>query len=687
MAIISNIANIGNISSYGDALSTASGIASGIGGWIEKLRSDDENYKDSSAIRDLYLNGFLSQSSIFYKPVYFARAFDEPTYLTFKIEFMFDDHLRNVAFNNMGVFNNSYESAAYSTMYDYLPEPFLESHTKIKSRSLNNNVHTIENVTSADDSSIGTTYCTEQYLDIALGDHGRAYMLHTFKDALRDIQNVFPYYLKSISGLNKLLSVNPSGGIRLKDASIEITCMEGLDLKITQILNLYRKIVWDDVYQRWVLPDMMRYFGMKIYISEIRLFHDMRSSKQSPKDYMYDFTMESVRNATYDPIHGDKQSTFGKFMDALNKGNAISNTYLGTKSWITKATDLATATMQTGTGIYSSFAGALNDIILCNNALNDVMPTICLECHMCEFDINDTMSHLGTLSSSKVKSSPEPKIKIKIGQVKETHAYPLNTSLRHKDDKYLSTVDEHLKSMSKNDFGTNYNDWSTSRDASVNQYTYVGNYISDDALKEKYKSDTFYRLKEYVENLSNIFGTEKAGTILSKRHNGPMLDNISTTTKTLTGSSQELTQMALTSAGMQEATTLIQLIDQYADPNGEFDSEYITGTHSTATSPDKATVDSVKAVGQVLKDMVDKIYNSDELLSMAVSPEMQNKIASNLYENYISTLEEKSADNSALKEVLKQYRIVQNTTEFQSKATEDTNAKNELRNFKFNELN
>ena len=56
---------------------------------------------------------------------------------------------------------------------------------------------------------------------------------------------------------------------------LTIKCLEGLDQKITQLMQLYRKAAWDDVYQRWILPDMMRFFTMRIYVSEMKLFHTM----------------------------------------------------------------------------------------------------------------------------------------------------------------------------------------------------------------------------------------------------------------------------------------------------------------------------------------------------------------------------------------------------------------------------
>jgi hypothetical protein len=61
--------------------------------------------------------------------------------------------------------------------------------------------------------------------------------------------------------------------MRLKDATISIECIEGLAMKMKTLMELYRKAAWDDVWQRWVLPENMREFKMIIYVYERRIFH------------------------------------------------------------------------------------------------------------------------------------------------------------------------------------------------------------------------------------------------------------------------------------------------------------------------------------------------------------------------------------------------------------------------------
>lgn len=61
-----------------------------------------------------------------------------------------------------------------------------------------------------------------------------------------------------------------------------------------------------------------------------------------------------------------------------------------------------------------------------NNSLNDYMPTICVTCNQCEFVIDDTMQHLGQLSSYNKEAAEDLQIKIRVGNISEAQAYPLS---------------------------------------------------------------------------------------------------------------------------------------------------------------------------------------------------------------------------------------------------------------------
>lgn len=652
MAITDQILNIGG-GGYGNILSSVGNIAGSAGSIIKKIKSLNSKEMSVGAIRDFNTNGFLAQNSQFI-PNFFARAFDEPTYLSFRIEFMFNDPemaIRNTAYNNQGINDSAITTAFYSQMYDYMPEPFLNDFfTRDEKGAM-----------TPTDTSVGILYSTENYLDFNLGDHGRAMLLHTFKRVLKDIQENFPYYFTSLSGIDTLTSINPEEGVRVKEGVITLECMEGLDLKITQLLQLYRKIVWDDVYQRWALPDMMRYFGMRIYVSEIRLFSDVKNEDGTVGTW--DLRDAAYRNMTY---NGQVDESGGGFLGLVKKGSnmltqatAVSQSFLGTKSIITKALNYTSGTVNTALSAYDSIAGALNQLEYCNNAINEVMPTLCFECHMCEFDIQDTLSHISELSSSHADtSSPRPKIKIKVGQVREKQSYPLNATLRTSEVGYVKTildrmdVDGGTESALSNisSFGELYN-------ARDNNVGYVGNFLNDDVLNKRYTNTSIGKRQiDYLDHLVHSVGQSKANTISVKRLPNEVINNGDRMNYIPGSASQSAAKSGLFATAMNEAVSI-------ATHAGVSDS--IVGTKSLATNPQKEQVSAMQSIGEMMNAAVDRIYNGPEMKSMAaqgVSDEKRAMIANNSFEEFVRQLEKSTAtsEDYNMREFLKNYRVIQN---------------------------
>jgi hypothetical protein len=198
-----------------------------------------------------------------------SKTFDEPTYLTFRVGF-------RPANTNLELSN-----------YDKMPHPLLEI------------------AQPEDDINARNFYSTRQFLRDA-NEFVREGMLVEFIQKWNTLQNDFQWYFQNISGLDSLLKIDPKRGIRVpKDGKVTLKMFEGLDLKITHLLNLYRKIAWDDVYQRWILPDMMRYFMMDIYITEFRIFHQSNLKVTSQGE---------SSNFVYPP----KQNVIQKYLPELN---------------------------------------------------------------------------------------------------------------------------------------------------------------------------------------------------------------------------------------------------------------------------------------------------------------------------------------------------------------------------------
>lgn len=166
----------------------------------------------------------------------YSKTYDEPTYLTFSVFF----RMENV-------------DSVY-TGFDRFPMPLLNTYIE-------------------DSYDIRNQYSSINYLRDT-NEFVRAELLDRFINGINHLQSYYQWYFQGIDGLQNLLQVLPETGRRVSDEGrITMTMLEGLDQKMFNLLNTYKQIAWDAKWQRWVLPDMMRYFSMDIYITEFRTFH------------------------------------------------------------------------------------------------------------------------------------------------------------------------------------------------------------------------------------------------------------------------------------------------------------------------------------------------------------------------------------------------------------------------------
>jgi len=175
-----------------------------------------------------------------------SPRFDQPTYLSFKLEFA----------SGRDILYNQAAPGGKGTVinYDKMPHPLF-------------GIKGTDNVDNRE------TYSAIDYLYDA-NEFTRARMLEQWIEHFNNFQYKYQWYFQKLDGISDLLQINPISGQRiLSDKRLTVTTLEAVDLRMSHLLNMYRKIVWDDTYQRWVLPDMMRYFSLKIYIAEFRVFH------------------------------------------------------------------------------------------------------------------------------------------------------------------------------------------------------------------------------------------------------------------------------------------------------------------------------------------------------------------------------------------------------------------------------
>jgi hypothetical protein len=103
----------------------------------------------------------------------------------------------------------------------------------------------------------------------------RAKLLKTFVESLQYLQNNKPYVFQTIEGLDRCWNIATDltdtymGG---DDAKIGIGCLESLDMRITGIMDMYRKIAYDNNSRKEILPANLRKFRCTIFVQEIRRF-------------------------------------------------------------------------------------------------------------------------------------------------------------------------------------------------------------------------------------------------------------------------------------------------------------------------------------------------------------------------------------------------------------------------------
>jgi len=102
------------------------------------------------------------------------------------------------------------------------------------------------------------------------GEYKRAaYILSFEEDFLRLVQNC-PWFFVKVSGLSDSWKIDPKKNFRGFEKKITIDTLESIDMKMTYLIDLYRKATYDAAYARWAVPDHMRYFKLEVIVSEIR---------------------------------------------------------------------------------------------------------------------------------------------------------------------------------------------------------------------------------------------------------------------------------------------------------------------------------------------------------------------------------------------------------------------------------
>ena len=112
-------------------------------------------------------------------------------------------------------------------------------------------------------------YSCYNYL-LSRGETKRAQYIILFEKYFQKIINSYPWYFTKITGLAESWKIDTKNNYRGKEKKLTIETLESIDMRMTLIMDLYRKAVWDSAYMRWAVPDHMRFFRMEVIVSEIR---------------------------------------------------------------------------------------------------------------------------------------------------------------------------------------------------------------------------------------------------------------------------------------------------------------------------------------------------------------------------------------------------------------------------------
>jgi hypothetical protein len=353
---------------------------------------------------------FLGTSTAWRDQGVFNPALDEPTYLTFRVKFFSDEWYTD----------NSY-------FYDTIPQALFsigDQHNGAVCRDLDLWQPELSDVKTFIDGFKGSklkasgfssdrAYSALEYLYSRNEDY-RCYMLAKFLKGWNDLQTKYQYYFQEISGLDELMKSDPSKGQKIeKSHTITIKCLEGIDQKVKYLYSLYKAAAWDDHYQRWILPDIYRYFKLDIYISEIRTFH--QSAYADPID----------PNGTYSKsLLSNLYSSNGPFAQAIDR-------FAG--KIVDKVTGKVFSTLDEWTQGGVDNNRKEDNLIL--GVVSGFVPVTCIRCTLCDFDINHNIFASDYNINNDQMETTTIKVKVRNAEVMHNWQYiePYRNLLSHTD--------------------------------------------------------------------------------------------------------------------------------------------------------------------------------------------------------------------------------------------------------------
>jgi hypothetical protein len=254
---------------------------------------------------------------------------------------------------------------------------------------------------------VNDDYSAERYLK-NIGYANRAQSLNAFKEILKSVSEDFPWYITSVEGLADIYKIETAQNFRGKEKKISLEFLEGIDMRITSMFDAYRKAAFDNVYMRYLLPDIMRSFSMDIYITEFRTFHTPTRTIKNKEVQ----TPPGVGGNQYgiDTSQGPISALANNITNAFNE--------LDSEQAETQAEQLASWISGTGSGNGDNGIHFLK-------YMDEHLSVIKFELSSCEFDLESLEpSWTGALKSGEAEAATY-KASIKVGKIREIAGYPI----------------------------------------------------------------------------------------------------------------------------------------------------------------------------------------------------------------------------------------------------------------------
>lgn len=329
---------------------------------------------------------------------------EDPTYLGFK--FLFD-----------------FGALPVNLEYGWAPSPLLRVNNYTSSDGASNMPYNLFGQPQYDVSQSNVVYYSAyNYLLQRDGNYAstnalkRANALRQFQNLLADINNNSPWFFQSVIGLDQLEKVAKGGfqtemgldsfnSARTANKTLEINCLESLNLRVTALANLYNQATFDADNMRWLVPRNLRKFTMWIFVTEIRNF----------------FKTTRLTGASSAVAQLDDLSSL--LSSNRNPGGALSNTPEGERPPV--GFDAPGNAFNSFVRGVASQSGLMNEVDAFRNQQDQsgIKPVLIYECHQCEFDFS-TSSPFGTIDVGIDPNAASQSFKIHVGKVRMKNQYP-----------------------------------------------------------------------------------------------------------------------------------------------------------------------------------------------------------------------------------------------------------------------